>query len=48
VLRNILEALARHLEEQGRIDLHECFIDGTFVVAKKGATKWAYLSGAKV
>jgi transposase len=48
VLRNILEALARHLEEQGRIDLDECFIDGTFVVAKKGATKWERPSGAKV
>jgi transposase len=36
VLRQILEALARHLEEVGQIDLSECFIDGTFVLAKKG------------
>src|SRR5690606_7419183 len=31
VLRYILEALARDLEERGVIDLSECFIDGTFV-----------------
>lgn len=36
VMRQILEALARHLEQAGKIDLSECFIDGTFVVAKKG------------
>ncbi|WP_370529065.1 IS5 family transposase [Undibacterium sp. KW1] len=39
VLRKILETLARHLEEVGQIDLSECFIDGTFVLAKKGAQK---------
>ncbi len=48
VLHNILEALARHLEGKGQIDLAECFIDGTFVVAKKGAIKWERPSGAKV
>lgn len=48
VLRKILEALARDLEERGRIDLAECFIDGTFVVAKKGAPKWERPSGARV
>ena len=37
-MRHVLEALARHLEEIGEIDLSECFIDGTFVVAKKGAS----------
>ncbi|MEG6549731.1 IS5 family transposase [Desulfocurvibacter africanus] len=36
VMRSILETLARDLEERGQIDLSECFIDGTFVVAKKG------------
>ena len=36
VFRRILEALARDLEERGAINLSECFIDGTFVVAKKG------------
>ncbi|WP_151638115.1 MULTISPECIES: IS5 family transposase [Noviherbaspirillum] len=39
VMRQILEALARHLQEAGKIDLSECFIDGTFVVAKKGGPK---------
>ncbi len=34
VLRKILEELARDLEERGGIDLTECFIDGTFAVAK--------------
>ncbi|MDM8330157.1 IS5 family transposase [Desulfovibrio piger] len=38
-LRKILESLARHLEDNGLINLEECFIDGTFVVAKKGAQK---------
>jgi transposase len=36
VLGTILEALAQDLEGRGEIDLSECFIDGTFVVAKKG------------
>jgi len=48
VMRKILEALAQELEERGGIDLAECFIDGTFVVAKKGAPKWERPSGAKV
>lgn len=48
LFRKILEALARDLEERGAIDLSECFIDGTFVVAKKGAQKWERPSGAKV
>ena len=48
VLRKLLEALARGPEERGGIDLTECFIDGTFTVAKKGALKSERLSGAKV
>ncbi|WP_194724603.1 IS5 family transposase, partial [Noviherbaspirillum malthae] len=47
VMRKILEALARHLEQAGKIDLSECFIDGTFVVAKKGDPKWERPSGAR-
>lgn len=47
-LRKVLEALARHLEDKGLINLEECFIDGTFVVAKKGAQKLERPSGAKV
>jgi transposase len=48
ILRDVLEVLAQDLEERGRIDLSECFIDATFVVAKKGAQGWVRLSGAKV
>lgn len=47
-LRKILESLARHLEDKGLINLGECFIDGTFVVAKKGGQKLERPSGAKV
>src|SRR5438270_4221713 len=36
VLDRVLQALAQDLQERGDIDLSECFIDGTFVVAKKG------------
>jgi hypothetical protein len=44
----ILEELARDLKERGKLDLSECFIDGTFIVAKKGADAWVRPSGAKV
>lgn len=47
-LRHVLEALALDLQARGEIDLSECFIDGTFVVAKKGAAKWERPSAAKV
>lgn len=46
-LRRVLETLAKDLEMRGGIDLSECFIDGTFVVAKKGAHELVRLSGAK-
>ncbi len=36
-LRRALEALAEDLRARGELDLSECFIDGTFIVAKKGA-----------
>ena len=39
VFENILQALASDLRERGRLNLSECFIDGTFIVAKKGETK---------
>jgi len=48
VLDLVLQALARDLEERGEIDLSECFIDGTFVVAKKGGSKSERPNGAKV
>ena len=36
VLEEVLRALAEDLKERGGLDLSECFIDGTFVGAKKG------------
>jgi transposase len=44
----ILRELAADLRERGGLDLSECFIDGTFVIAKKGGTRWEKPSGAKV
>ncbi len=35
-IEKILLALAEHLREAGGLDLKECFVDGTFVPAKKG------------
>jgi transposase len=46
-LRKVLETLAQDLLERGKLDLSETFIDGTFIVAKKGAFKWEKPSGAK-
>jgi transposase len=39
VFEQILQALATDLHERGGIDLSECYIDGTFIVAKKGGTR---------
>lgn len=47
-LRQVLEALAEDLKRRGDLDVSECFIDGTLVVAKKGAAEWERPSGAKV
>jgi transposase len=48
VLRGVLEALAEDLRSRGKLDLSECFVDATFVSAKKGALPSARPSGAKV
>jgi len=48
VFERILQELARDLKERGGLDLSECFIDGSFVIAKKGAQGWEKPSGAKV
>lgn len=48
VLEKILQTLARDLKECGDLDLSECFIDGFFVVAKKGAGPWERPNAAKV
>lgn len=45
-LKNILETLAEDLRSRGELDLSECFIDGTFVAAKKGAQELERPSGA--
>jgi transposase len=39
VLGSVLEALAEDLQQRGKVDLSECYIDGTFVVAKKGGER---------
>ena len=36
VLEQVLLAVAQDLKDRGGLDLRECFIDGTFVPAKKG------------
>ncbi len=47
-LRKVLEMLAEDLRTRGKLNLSECFIDGTFISAKKGASEWERPSGAKV
>jgi transposase len=47
-LERLLETLAEDLRTRGEFDLSECFIDSTFIVAKKGALKSERPSGAKV
>lgn len=51
VQHGFFERLASNLAEElvadGVLDLEECFIDGTFVVAKKGAQRSARPSAAK-
>ena len=36
VIEKMLLALAQHLKAAGGLELKECFVDGTFVPAKKG------------
>jgi len=47
-MAKVLRALAEDLRERGHLDLTECFIDGTFILAKKGASTLERPSGAKV
>src|SRR5262249_49142384 len=47
VLRRVLEALAKDLRQRGALNLTEGFLDGTFVVAKKGGTEWERPSAAR-
>jgi transposase len=48
VFEEILRVLVKDVKERGGLDLTECFIDGSFVIAKKGALGWEQPSGAKV
>ena len=47
VIEQLLLALAQHLKEAGGLDLKECFVDGTFVPAKKGGAWLGKPSGAR-
>lgn len=47
VLHQVLEAFAADLRERGALEVAACFIDGTWVVAKKGGQVWARPSAAK-
>ena len=46
-MERVLRALARDLEARGQLDLSECFIDGTFAGAKKGAPLSGKPSGGR-
>lgn len=47
VFEKVLQALATDLRERGDIDLSECFIDGTFIAAKKGVNVLGRRRGAR-
>lgn len=47
IFAEILAVLAQDMEQRGKIKLEECFIDGTFSSAKKGALLLAKLSAAR-
>jgi len=47
VIEQILLRLAQHLQAAGGLDLKECFVDGTFVPAKKGGVASGKPSGAR-
>lgn len=48
VWEQILTRFALDLKIRGKIDLAECYIDGNFSSAKKGASELARLCGARV
>lgn len=48
VMDRLLAALARDVEKRGKINLEECFIDGSFSPAKKGASGLGKPSGGRV
>ncbi len=46
-LRDLLEVLAEDLRERGQIDLRGCYVDGTFIVAKKGGSRGPHQAGQR-
>lgn len=48
VLEQVLLAVAQDLKDRSGLDLRECFIDGTFVPAKKGGAASGRPSAGKV
>jgi len=48
VFGKILQALAEDLRDRGKLDLTECFIDGTFTVAKRGALRGSHSTGQRL
>lgn len=46
-LKSVLETLAENLHSRGKLELSECFIDGTFIVAKKGRQGWQNQAGLR-
>lgn len=46
-IERVLKALAQDLKDRGGLDLSECFIDGTFIAAKKGDGTLERPSGAR-
>jgi transposase len=46
-IESVLVFLAQDMEDRGKIKLEECFIDGTFASAKKGAIRLARRSVEK-
>src|SRR5690606_26731639 len=46
-LEAVLLAIAQDLKDRGGLDLNECFIDGSFVPAKKGGAASGKPSGAR-
>lgn len=48
IIRKVLKALARDLKKRGGLDLSECYIDATFIPAKKGDSVLVQPNGARV
>jgi transposase len=47
VIEAVLQGLARDLHRRGGLDLSECFLDGSFAAAKKGALKSVSPAGVR-